>query len=81
VEQLRQRRHLLAQNSRFLILGDRGQYPNLATRGLALCCARLSDDWLQQHGHPILAVESSPKPNEQPAPRRKTVAATNGAVW
>jgi hypothetical protein len=57
-EQLRQRRHFLAQNSRFLVLGDRGQYPNLATRGLALCCARLSDDWLKQHGHPIVAVES-----------------------
>ena len=58
VEQLRQRRHFVAQNSRFLVLGDRGQYPNLATRGLALCCARLSEDWLEQHGHPILVVES-----------------------
>ena len=58
VEQLRERRHFLAQNSRFLVLGDRGQYPNLATRALALCCRQLSDDWLKQHGHPILAVES-----------------------
>jgi hypothetical protein len=58
VAQLRQRRHFLAQHSRFLVLGDRGQYPNLATRVLALCCARLSEDWLREHGHPIRAVES-----------------------
>lgn len=58
VAQQRERRHFLAQNSRFLILSDRGQYPNLATRALALCCARLSADWLEQHGHPLVAVES-----------------------
>ena len=58
VDQLRQRRHFLAQNSRFLVLGDRCQYPNLATRAMALCCARLADDWLEHHAHPIVAVES-----------------------
>jgi hypothetical protein len=57
-EQRRLRRHFLAQNSRFLILGDRQQFPNLATRSLARCCARLSDDWLEHHDHPIVAVES-----------------------
>jgi hypothetical protein len=56
--QLRSRRHFLAQNSRFLLLGDRLQFPNLATRALGLCCQRLSQDWLQVHGHPILALES-----------------------
>lgn len=57
-DQRRLRRHFLAQNSRFLILGDRHQFPNLATRSLARCCARLSEDWLEHHGHPIVAVES-----------------------
>lgn len=57
-EQLRRRRHFVAQNSRFLLRGDRLQFPNLATRALGLCCQRLSADWLQVHGHPILAVES-----------------------
>jgi len=56
--QLRCRRHFLAQNSRFVLLGDRRQFPNLATRALGLCCQRLSQDWLAVHGHPILAVES-----------------------
>jgi len=56
--QLRSRRHFLAQNSRFLLLGDRLQFPNLATRALGLCCQRLSQDWLAVHGHPILALES-----------------------
>ena len=58
VEQRRIRRHFLAQNSRFVLLCDRLQFPNLATRTLGLCCQRLSQDWLERHGHPILAVES-----------------------
>jgi hypothetical protein len=58
VEQRRCRRQFLAQNSRFLILADRHQLPNLASRALALNCARLSADWLAHYGHPIVAVES-----------------------
>ena len=57
-EQLGQRRHLLAQNSRLTLLVERQQFPNLATRALGLCCRRLSADWLERHGHPIVAVES-----------------------
>src|SRR6266511_856717 len=57
-EQLPCRRHLLANNARFCILADPHQLPNLATRALALCCARLSDDWLAHWEHPIIAVES-----------------------
>ena len=57
-EQLRQRRHFLAQNSRLALLVDRQQFPNLATRALGLCCRRLSADWLEVHGHPIVALES-----------------------
>ena len=56
--QRRSRLHLVAQNSRFVILADRSQWPNLATRALALVCHRLSADWLQAYGHQILAVES-----------------------
>ena len=57
-EQLSQRRQLLAQNSRLTLLVERQQFPNLATRALGLCCRRLSADWLEMHGHPIVAVES-----------------------
>ena len=56
--QRRARLHLLAQNSRFVILADRGEWPNLASRALSLVCARLSHDWQQTYGHPIAAVES-----------------------
>jgi len=52
------RRHFLANNARFCILADPHQLPNLATRALALCCARLSQDWLARWGHPIVALES-----------------------
>jgi hypothetical protein len=57
-DQRRVRLPFPAQNSRFLILGDRMQFPNLDTRAMKLCLERLSADWLEQHRHPILAVES-----------------------
>ena len=52
------RLHLLAQNSRFVILADRQQFPNLASRSLSLCLQRLSADWQQHYHHPIVMVES-----------------------
>lgn len=36
---------LLAQNNRFVMLSDRGEYPNLASRILSMACKRLSADW------------------------------------
>jgi hypothetical protein len=56
--QLRARRHFVAQNSRLVLLADRHQLPNLASRALALCTRRLSDDWQATYGHPIVVVES-----------------------
>jgi hypothetical protein len=56
--QRERRLHLLAQNSRFVILADRQTFPNLASRALKLCLQRLSDDWQKQYRHPILLVES-----------------------
>ena len=57
-DQLRTRRHFLANHARFCILADPHQLPNLASRALALCLARLSADWQARWSHPILAVES-----------------------
>lgn len=57
-EQLQKRRHFIANNSRFCILADPHQLPNLASRVLALCCQRLSVDWQARWGHPIVAAES-----------------------
>ena len=57
-EQRAARRQLLANNARFCILADAHQLPNLASRALALCTARLSADWQAAYGHPIVAVES-----------------------
>ena len=56
--QVKERRHLLAQNSRFLVLPATGQWPNLASRVLKLVCARLPQDWQDQFGHPVLLVET-----------------------
>lgn len=50
--------HLLAQNSRFVILADRQQLPNLASRTMSLCLQGLSEDWLKAYRHPIVMVES-----------------------
>jgi hypothetical protein len=52
------RLHLLAQNSRFVILGQPQQWPNLASRAMSLCLQRLSSDWQQHYHHPIVMVES-----------------------
>lgn len=55
--QRRRRLALVANNARYLILPG-ACLPNLASRVLALCCARLSGDWLRCYGHPVLLAES-----------------------
>jgi len=56
--QVPQRRHLIAQNSRFLILAAPSQWPNLASRVLKVACGRLPHDWQEHFGYPVLAVET-----------------------
>jgi hypothetical protein len=56
--QRRARLRLVANNARFCLLTQPGQYPNLASRAMGLNLARLSADWQQAYGHPILLVES-----------------------
>ena len=58
IEQRLKRRKFVVQNSRYLLLVDRGQYPNLASRVLGLCSQRLSGDWEEAFGHPVLVMES-----------------------
>ena len=48
----------VVNNSRFLVLPDRQQFPNPASRVLALALKRLSGDWQIAWGHPVLLVES-----------------------
>ncbi|MCW5551507.1 MAG: DUF4338 domain-containing protein [Verrucomicrobiae bacterium] len=62
--QVAQRRHLLAQNQRFLVLTAPGRWPNLASRVLKLACDRLAQDWQRQFGHPVLAVETFIDPQQ-----------------
>ena len=49
---------LVVNNSRFLVLPERQRYPNLASRVLGLVLRRLSADWQEHWGHPVLVVES-----------------------
>ena len=49
---------LVVNNSRFLVLPERQRYPNLASRVLGLVLRRLSEDWQERWGHPVLVVES-----------------------
>lgn len=51
------RLHLIANNSRFLILPEH-HYPNLASRILSLCERRISQDWQQRFGYPLLLLET-----------------------
>lgn len=55
--QRRERLSLIANNARFLVLPG-VDCPNLASRVLALCQARLSADWQAAYGHPVLIAES-----------------------
>src|SRR5438552_18017385 len=48
----------VVNNSRFLVLPDRHHYPNLASRVLALCLKRLTADWQEHWGHPVVLAES-----------------------
>lgn len=49
---------LVVNNSRFLVLPKRQRYPNLASRVMGLALRRLSADWQERWGHPVLVVES-----------------------
>jgi hypothetical protein len=62
-EQCRRRRALIANNARFLILPE-VHYPNLASRVMKLMLGRLSPDWQQRYGHPIVVAETFVDPEQ-----------------
>ena len=51
------RLHLMANNSRFLILPE-GRRPNLASRVLGLCARRVAADWQARFGYPLWLLET-----------------------
>ena len=55
---VKERRHLIAQNARFLVLAAPGQWPNLASRILKLVCERLPRDWQTHFGYPVRVAET-----------------------
>ena len=52
------RLHLIANNTRFVILSPPGVFPHLGSWALARMTRRLSADWQAQYGHPLLVAES-----------------------
>jgi len=48
---------VVVNNSRFLILPE-GRVPNMGSRLLSLCQQRLSSDWQETFGHPVLLLET-----------------------
>jgi hypothetical protein len=62
-EQCRRRRALIANNARFLILPE-GHHPNLASRVMKLMLGRLSADWQQRYGHPVVVAETFVDPEQ-----------------
>jgi hypothetical protein len=56
--QQRQRLHLVANNTRFLILPEFEGCANLASRVLGMNARRLSADWQERYGHPIWLAET-----------------------
>jgi len=58
-EQATQRRHFVVQNSRFLILPCEGDHRRtFASRILAAVARRLSADWVERFGYPVLLLET-----------------------
>jgi len=55
--QKQRRLSLVVNNSRFLVLPDPA-VPNLASRVMKLCLARLNQDWQEVYGHEVLIAES-----------------------
>jgi hypothetical protein len=62
-EQRRRRLPLVVNNCRFLLLPDK-TFPNLGSRSLRLVLDRLSADWQQRYGHPVLIVETFVDPEQ-----------------
>jgi hypothetical protein len=54
---------LVVNNSRFLIL-PHAHTPNLGSRVLGLTLDRLSRDWQERYGHPVLVVETFVDPDQ-----------------
>lgn len=57
------RLHLVANNSRFLIL-PHCHYKNLATKILSLCRKRIQKDWNNRFGFPLLLLETFVDPSQ-----------------
>ncbi len=62
-EQRRRRLALVVNNCRFLLLPNKS-VPNLGSRSLRLVLARLSRDWQERYGHPVLVVETFVDPEQ-----------------
>ena len=61
-EQRRRRLQLVVNNARFLLLPER-TVPNLGSAVLKRINARLSADWQERYGHPVLVVETFVDPS------------------
>lgn len=62
-EQRRRRLPLVVNNCRFLLLAHK-TFPNLGSRSLRLVLDRLSADWQERYGHPVLWVETFVDPEQ-----------------
>ena len=74
-EQQFRRLHLLANNTRFVIMPEAQGVMNLASRVLGQSTRRLSDDFRAAHGHPIVLAETFVDP------ARFTGACYRAANW
>ncbi|MCY3820212.1 MAG: DUF4338 domain-containing protein [Gammaproteobacteria bacterium] len=52
------RLHLIANNTRFLVLPEASGIANLASRSLSRSARRLSADWAAWYGHPLELAET-----------------------
>ena len=63
LEQRQRRLRLVVNNTRFLVLPE-GTLPNLGSKVLRMVLDRLSDDWQNRYGHPVLIAETFVDPEQ-----------------
>lgn len=62
-EQRQRRLRLVVNNSRFVVLPE-GTLPNLGSKVLRMVLDRLSEDWQNRYGHPVLIAETFVDPQQ-----------------
>ena len=78
--QQERRKHFIVKQTHLMVLTEYRDRSGLTTRILKECTKRLSEDWEQTWGHPLLLAESFIDPNYCLVSRHRDAGAINPAI-